>query len=605
MGGAAIEPDVEHVHDHLIVIGIIGIAEITLRGAGLVPGIGALCLEGLSDTVVDRLVAEDVACLLVHEDGDRHAPGALAAEHPIGAVGNHGAQAVLPGGGVEFGGVDGGERTMAQRVAGHARDIAVHIDEPLRRVAIDHRFLGAPGMGILVLHPATGDDVAGLGQSGDDAGIGVALLAVVVDDARTLEAGGVLGVEAGIVHGIGDGGVNVPALQQAGGIHPDAEVVQTMAGRGVNEAGARVIGDVFAIEQGHVEGVAAGKAAQGMGAGGDQARIDIVQPAESGDLGLGQDFGGQIVGQDIALAHGSPIALGRLGDLIEAIGDAARIADGAIGRDGPGCGGPDDHESAVEAADRCRRVGKACCGLGVDRGRRAQDREFHPDRVALIVLVFDLGLGQRRALDHRPHDGLAAAIELAGGSHLHQLAGDLGLSVEAHGKIGIVPLAQDPKALELGALHVDPVLGEGAAFLAEFDYRNLVLVLALGAVLLLDLPFDGQAMAVPARHIGRVEAQHLHGARHQILQRLVERVADMDVAIGVGRAVMDGEERAILGLLALQGVNIHFLPALEPARLALGQAGAHGEIGFRQKQGGRIIGFGGARGGVGHGNGNR
>ncbi|MNL52623.1 hypothetical protein D3C87_1758170 [compost metagenome] len=112
-------------------------------------------------------------------------------------------------------------------------------------------------------------------------------------------------------------------------------------------------------------------------------------------------------------------------------------------------------------------------------------------------------------------------------------------------------------------------------------------------------------MAVPAGHIGRVVAQHLHGAGDEILQRLVERVTDMDIAVGIGRAIMDGEERAILGLLALQRVNIQLFPALEPARLALGQPGAHGELGFRQEQRGRIIGFGGARGGIGHGNGNR
>ncbi|MNT31153.1 hypothetical protein D3C72_1669780 [compost metagenome] len=79
----------------------------------------------------------------------------------------------------------------------------------------------------------------------------------------------------------------------------------------------------------------------------------------------------------------------------------------------------------------------------------------------------------------------------------------------------------------------------------------------------------------------------------------------MDVAIGIGRAIMQGEERPILGLLALQGINIHLFPALEPARLALGQPGAHGEIGFRQEKRSRIIGFGGARGGIRHGNGNR
>jgi hypothetical protein len=40
-------------------------------------------------------------------------------------------------------------------------------------------------------------------------------------------------------------------------------------------------------------------------------------------------------------------------------------------------------------------------------------RKLHPDRVALVVVILDLGLRQRRALDHAPHHRLRAAIELA------------------------------------------------------------------------------------------------------------------------------------------------------------------------------------------------
>ena len=112
----------------------------------------------------------------------------------------------------------------------------------------------------------------------------------------------------------------------------------------------------------------------------------------------------------------------------------------------------------------------------------------------------------------------------------------------------MVPVALDAEALELLALHVEPVLGIGAAFLAERDHRRGVgevrLRLALGAVvLLLDLPFDRQAVAVPARHVVGVVAEHLLAARHHVLEDLVERVADMDVAVGVGRAVVQDEFR--------------------------------------------------------------
>ena len=121
-------------------------------------------------------------------------------------------------------------------------------------------------MRILVLHPAARDHGAALGQRRDDAVVGVALLAVVVDDARALEAGGGGGVEAGIVDDVGDGGVDAALGEHAAGIHPDAEVVEAVAGRGVDEAGTGVVGDVLAIEQRDFELVAASQAAQRMAA---------------------------------------------------------------------------------------------------------------------------------------------------------------------------------------------------------------------------------------------------------------------------------------------------------------------------------------------------
>src|SRR5262249_61732385 len=93
------------------------------------------------------------------------------------------------------------------------------------------------------------------------------------------------------------------------------------------------------------------------------------------------------------------------------------------------------------------------------------------------------------------------------------LLGDDRLGIEAHGGIGVIPIALDAEALELLALHVEPMLGVGAALRAEADHRGGVrevgLSLALGAViLLLDLPLDGKAMTVPARHVARILAHH-------------------------------------------------------------------------------------------------
>ena len=134
------------------------------------------------------------------------------------------------------------------------------------------------------------------------------------------------------------------------------------------------------------------------------------------------------------------------------------------------------------------------------------------------------------------------------------------------------------------------MLGEVAAFAAELDDRHLVLVLAGGAVLFLDLPLDRQAVTVPAGHVVGVLAQHLLGPVDDVFQDLVERVADMQVAVRIGRTVMQDELLAALGILAQQAIEIHGLPALQKLRLALRQAGLHGKLGFWQKQRRLVVG---------------
>ncbi len=157
------------------------------------------------------------------------------------------------------------------------------------------------------------------------------------------------------------------------------------------------------------------------------------------------------------------------------------------------------------------------------------------------------------------------------------------------------PVAHHAKALELLHLRADPLAREFAAFLAELVDRHLVLVLALLAILLLDLPFDGQAVAVPAGDVAAVIAEHLVRPDDNVLQYLVEGVADMQVAVGVGRPVVQLERLASRALRPLRRVEADPVPVGQPFRLALGQAGPHREVGLRQEQRVPVV------GGLGHG----
>ena len=119
-------------------------------------------------------------------------------------------------------------------------------------------------MRILMLQPAAREQHAGLDQRLDHGLVGVALFALVVDDALAREARRLIGEGAVLVDGVGDRGVDAARFELARIRRPDVEVLAAVAGRGVHEAGAGVVGDVIAGEQRHGELVAAGEALQRM-----------------------------------------------------------------------------------------------------------------------------------------------------------------------------------------------------------------------------------------------------------------------------------------------------------------------------------------------------
>ena len=107
---------------------------------------------------------------------------------------------------------DRGERRFAQ--SGAAVDRLVHRDEPLRRVAEDDRLFRTPGMRILVREPSARDQRVGCDQRLDDRLVGVALVALVGEDALALEARRLLGESAVLVDRVGDARVDAARPQE-------------------------------------------------------------------------------------------------------------------------------------------------------------------------------------------------------------------------------------------------------------------------------------------------------------------------------------------------------------------------------------------------------
>ena len=181
---------------------------------------------------------------LVDEHGDRHAPGALAREHPVGAVLDHAAQRVLAAVRHEARLVDGVERLA--RSCRQPLDVAVHGDEPLRRVAEDDRLLGAPGMRDSRASGGRAQTGCRLDQRLDDRLVGVALLALVGDDASTFKTRRIRGEGTVGADREGDGCSRCQALQLRRVLQSRFQNRPAMTGGCMHEAGAGFVGHMVA-----------------------------------------------------------------------------------------------------------------------------------------------------------------------------------------------------------------------------------------------------------------------------------------------------------------------------------------------------------------------
>ena len=133
------------------------------------------------------------------------------------------------------------------------------------------------------------------------------------------------------------------------------------------------------------------------------------------------------------------------------------------------------------------------------------------------------------------------------------------------------------------------MFGIGAAFGAEIQNGHRILIAALFAVFFFNLPFNRQAVAIPAGDVIRIKPRHLRGAIDHILQNFIERMADMQIAIGIGRAIMEYECLPPFGLRAEPFPQLQALPARQRIGLTLRQIAAHGKAGLRQEDGAAII----------------
>ena len=308
------------------------------------------------------------------------------------------------------------------------------------------------------------------------------------------------------------GGHRQPAPQ------PDAVVLLAVARRGVDEACPGLGGDVLPPDDDAAHGGVGGVRGVERGAVGGALEGGAGEGDEELERGRGLRGGGAAVPPPLARRR----RLGRLG---------LRPRLGHLGRHGPGQRLRDDEERAPVSQVH-DGVGEALVdGDGGVRGESPRRRR--PDRQgeAPVLLprppprerrrgalregldrqcdphgprnmpgrVLQLGLGERRPRARGPVHGLPAAVDVPAQRERAEDAELRRLVPRVQRHVGAAPVSEQAVAAELGALRVHGALGELAGPRAQ-RLRRQRSPLGVGQRLQ-HLELDGQAVAVPARHV--------------------------------------------------------------------------------------------------------
>ena len=176
-------------------------------------------------------------------------------------------------------------------------------------------------------------------------------------------------------------------------------------------------------------------------------------------------------------------------------------------------------------------------------------------------------------------DWFASLVETISFGKARKLTSGCRFVIGGHGQVGMLPVTENAETAEFITLDVDPFFGVGAALFANLGLGHLPLLLAQ---LLIDFQLDRQAMAIPAGDVRRIITLHALAFDDDVFEDFVQRMANVNVAIGIGRAVVQSEVGLLLVRLAKFAVEIQFGPAEHDFRLALWQVAAHREIGCRK-----------------------
>ena len=539
MGGAAIEPNVHDI-GFLVEMVVTAFRAHSASGQQLFsamspPCIGAFLFKPVSNSIDGSFVNQMLAAFVAIEYGNGHAPNTLTADAPVMAVANHVVDALLAPGGNPF-------YIVSNSLQGVITE-AINGCEPLGGCTEDDGVLAAPAVCVLVLNVFLAQQAVQLGQVFQNGDIGIEYehaLELLASFSSELALGINRAQDGQLVF---QAGLKVDITMTRSGMYAASTSFQGYIVSQNNNTLAMVI---------FWEGMLAFSKLHSTAHGGAQ---NIAQILVAFFANLFQQI----------LSHKEHFTLA-LNPSVFQIGVQGHSH---VSRHGPRGGGPNYHVSLF-AFSSFRSL-----AIILNQGH------LYENSRSLLLAVFNFSLCQSSFAMRAPVYGLFTLVDIALISHSAEHTNLLSLKAVVQCYIGVIPIAQHTQTLEVLTLDINPVQREIMAFAAQSQNIQLFTVQAqlLNAGVL-----DGHAVGIPAGYIRCIKALGIFIFYNDILQNFVQSSTHVNLAVGIGRAIVQHKFGMSCMQCLLLVINIVFLPELQKIRLALGQTSAHRKLCFRQIQ---------------------
>jgi hypothetical protein len=207
--------------------------------------------------------------------------------------------------------------------------------------------------------------------------------------------------------------------------------------------------------------------------------------------------------------------------------------------------------------------------------------EADVDRRRDVVLVFDLGFGERGLVVDAPQGRSQALVELPRLGEVAKRFDDRRLKVGIDRAVWMLEVPEGPHTQERFPLDVQPMDRPFATAGAQFERVDLAKV---ELEVLERFEFDRQAVHVPTRDEVRILPVEEMKLDEDVLRDAVEKGPHVDLAVGIRRSVVEDPLRILLIARQAPFVDALRLPPFHAFRLALGQLRAHWKPSLRQIQ---------------------